>query len=52
MQRLVTEAEKAEVIEREWAKARARKPEIVMRVYVQDKTDESGKPIVNVVIAL
>jgi hypothetical protein len=51
MQRLLTEDEKAEIIEREWAKARAKNPKVVMRVTVQDETDEGGKPRVNVVIA-
>jgi hypothetical protein len=51
MQRLLTEVEKTEIIEREWAKARAKNPKVVMRVNVQDETDESGKPRVNVVIA-
>jgi hypothetical protein len=41
-----------EIIEREWAKARAKNPKVVMRVNVQDETDESGKPRVNAVIAL
>jgi hypothetical protein len=50
MQRLLTEVEKAEIIEREWAKARAKNPK-VMRITVQDETDEGGKPRVNVVIA-
>jgi hypothetical protein len=40
MQRLLTEFEKAEIIEREWAKARARNPKVVMRVTVHDETDE------------
>jgi hypothetical protein len=39
-----------EIIECEWAKARAKNPEVVMRVDVQDETDESGKPRVSVVI--
>jgi hypothetical protein len=52
MKRLLTEIEKAEIIEREWAKARAKNPKVVMRVNVQDETDESGKPRVNAVIAL
>jgi hypothetical protein len=52
MQRLLTELEKAEIVEREWAKARAKNPKVVMRVNVQDETDESGKPRVSVVIAL
>ena len=52
MQRLLTELEKAEIVEREWAKARAKTPNVVMRVDVQDATDESGKPRVSVVIAL
>jgi hypothetical protein len=51
MRRLLTEVEKAEVIEREWAKARAKNPKVVMRVNVQDETDEGGKPRINVVIA-
>jgi hypothetical protein len=50
MKRLLTEIEKAEIIEREWAKARAKNPKVVMRVNVQE-TDESGKPRVNAVIA-
>ena len=41
MQRLLTEVEKAEIIEREWAKARAKNPKVVMSVNVQDETDES-----------
>jgi uncharacterized pyridoxal phosphate-containing UPF0001 family protein len=49
MKRLLTEIEKAEIIEREWAKARAKNPKVVMRVNVQDETDESGRPRVNVV---
>jgi NMD protein affecting ribosome stability and mRNA decay len=51
MQRLLTEFEKAQIIEREWAKARAKNPKVVMRVHVQDETDVSGKPRVSVVIA-
>ena len=51
MQRLLTEVEKTEIIEREWAKVRAKNPKVVMRVDVQDETDESGKPRVSVVIA-
>ena len=51
MKRLLTEVEKAEIIEREWAKARAKNSKVVMRVNVQAETDESGKPTVNVVIA-
>jgi hypothetical protein len=50
-QRLLTEVEKAEIIECEWAKARAKNPKVVMRVDVRDETDESGKPRVSVVIA-
>ena len=52
MQRLLTDVEKAEIIEREWVKARAKNPKVVMRVTVHDETDEGGKPRVNVVIAL
>ena len=51
MQRLLTEVEKAEIIECEWAKARAKNPKVVMRVDVRDETDESGKPRISVVIA-
>ena len=51
MRRLLTEVEKAEIVEREWAKARAKNPKAVMRVTVQDETDEGGKPRVNIVIA-
>jgi hypothetical protein len=51
MQRLLTEFEKAEIIERECAKARAKNPKVVMRVIVHDETDEGGKPRINVVIA-
>lgn len=51
MQRLLTEIEKAEIVEREWAKARAKNPQVVIRVYVQDETDESGKLKVCVVTA-
>jgi hypothetical protein len=51
MQRLLTEVEKTEIIEREWAKARAKNPKVVMRVDVQDEADENGKPRVSVVIA-
>jgi len=52
MRRLLTEVEKAEIIEREWAKARAKNFKVVMRVNLQDETDERGKPRVSVVIAL
>ena len=51
MRRLLTEVEKAEIIEREWAKARAKNPKVVIHVAVQDETDEGGKPRVNVIIA-
>jgi hypothetical protein len=51
MQQTLTETEKLEIIEHEWAKARAKNPEVILRVHVQDETDESGKPRVNVVIA-
>src|SRR5262249_61509613 len=51
MQQMLTETEKLEIIEHEWAKARAKDPEVIMRVHVQDETDEGGKPRVNVVIA-
>jgi hypothetical protein len=51
MLRLLTEFEKAQIIECEWAKARAKNPKVVMRVHVQNETDESGKPKVSVVIA-
>ena len=52
MQRLLTEVEKVEIIECEWAKARAKNSKVVMRVDVEDETDEGGKPRVSVVIAL
>ena len=52
MRRLLTEVEKPEIIEREWANARAKNPKVVMRVNLQDETDERGKPRVSVVIAL
>jgi hypothetical protein len=51
MKRLLTKVEKAEIIEREWTKARAKNPKVVMRVNVQEETDESGKPRVNLMIA-
>jgi hypothetical protein len=51
MQRFLTEFEKAQMIEREWAKARAKNPKVVMRVHVERETDASGKPRVSVVIA-
>jgi len=51
MRRILTQAEKLQIIEHEWSKARAKNPNVIMRVYVDDKTDESGKPRVNVVIA-
>jgi hypothetical protein len=52
MQRLLTEVEKTEIIELEWAKARAKNSKVVIRVDVQDETDENGKPRFSVVIAL
>jgi hypothetical protein len=51
MQRTLTLIEKWEIIEREWARARAKNPKVVLRVHVDDKTDESGNPRVCVVIA-
>jgi hypothetical protein len=51
MQRTLTLAEKWEIIEHEWAQARAKNPEVILRVHVDDKTDERGKPQVHVVIA-
>ena len=51
MKRMLTETEKVEIIEHEWAKARAKNSDVIMRVIVQDETDESGKPQVHVVIA-
>jgi hypothetical protein len=51
MQRLLTEFEKAQIIECEWAKTRAKNPKVVMRVHVQNETDENGKPKVSVVVA-
>ena len=52
MKRTLTLFEKWEIIEREWARARARDPEVVLRVHVDEKTDETGNPRVCVVIAL
>jgi hypothetical protein len=51
MQRLLMEMEKAQIVEREWAKARAKNTHVVMRGCVQDESDESGKPKLSVVIA-
>jgi hypothetical protein len=51
MQRMLTQAEKLQIIEHEWSKARAKNPDVIIRVNVQDKTDENGKPRVNIVIA-
>jgi hypothetical protein len=51
MQRLLTELEKARIVECEWEKARTKNPKVVMRVHVQNETDEIGKPRVSVVIA-
>jgi len=34
---MLTEVEKWEIIEREWAKARAKNPKVVMRVNVRDE---------------
>jgi hypothetical protein len=51
MQRILSQAEKLQLIEREWSKARAKNPDVIMRVNVQDKTDENGEPRVNIVIA-
>jgi hypothetical protein len=51
MQRTLTQVEKWETIEREWEQARAKNPDVILRVHVDDETDESGKPQVHVVIA-
>jgi hypothetical protein len=51
MQRTLTRVEKWEIIEREWAQARARSPEVILRIHVDDETDESGNPQVRLVIA-
>src|SRR6266511_2683164 len=37
MQRMLTETEKLEIIEHEWARARAKNPKVIMRVHVQDE---------------
>jgi hypothetical protein len=51
MQRTLTRVEKWEIIEREWAQARAKNPEVILRIHVDDKTDENGNPQVRLVIA-
>jgi hypothetical protein len=51
MQRTLTRVEKWEIIEREWAQARAKNPEVILRIHVGDKTDENGNPQVRLVIA-
>jgi hypothetical protein len=42
---------KVKIIEREWAQARAKNPEVILRIHVDDKTDENGNPQVRLVIA-
>jgi hypothetical protein len=49
LRRTLTQVEKWEIIEREWA--RAKTPEVILRVDVDDETDESGNPQVHVVVA-
>jgi hypothetical protein len=51
MQRRLTEVEKLEIIQGEWEKARAKNPKVILRVFVEDGTDESGRPQVKTVIA-
>ncbi|HEY6257328.1 MAG TPA: hypothetical protein VIY51_16215 [Xanthobacteraceae bacterium] len=51
MRRSLTQAEKLDIIEGAWTKARARNPQVTIRVHLEDETDESGKPQVKVVIA-
>jgi hypothetical protein len=51
MQRTLTQVEKWTIIQHEWARARAKNVEVVLRVHVDDETDESGTPQVHVVIA-
>jgi hypothetical protein len=50
LRRTLTQVEKWEIIEREWARARA-KIGVILRVHVEDETDESGNAQVHVVIA-
>jgi len=54
MQRTLTLIERWEIIERALARARARakNPKVVLRVHVDDETDERGAPKVCVVIAV
>jgi hypothetical protein len=51
LRRTLTQVEKWEIIEREWARARAKTLGVILRVHVDDETDESGNPQVHVVIA-
>jgi hypothetical protein len=51
MQRTLTLIEKWEIIERALARARAKNPKVVLRVHVDDETDERGTPKFCVVIA-
>ena len=46
MQQILTETEKLEIIEHEWAKARAKNPEVIMRVRIdrQDRVLVVGLP--------
>jgi hypothetical protein len=48
---MLSQFEKIQIIEREWSKARANNRDVVMRVNVQDETDASGRPQINLVIA-
>jgi hypothetical protein len=51
MQRTLTRIEKWEIVEREWAQARAKNPKVILRIHVDDVTDESGNPQAHIVIA-
>ncbi len=42
MKRMLTETEKLEIIEHEWAKARAKNSEVIMRVIVQDEPTKAA----------
>jgi len=52
MRRMLTETEKVQIVECEWSKIRAKNPNVIMRVDVEDETDENGRPQVHVIIAV
>jgi len=51
MQQMLTETEKLEIIEHEWAKARAKNPEVIMRVHVRFQLD-AGYEVLAYTVAL